>query len=81
VVVWGVTSSEAETTVSSFVDAMGVTYPVLLDSDNKVIDAYALVSRFPTTVYPQDWIIDQEGKVAGSLNSSAGRLLYLGKCL
>ena len=43
--------------VSAFVKELGLTFPVLLDTDNR------LPARFGVTGYPETFIIDRDGQV------------------
>jgi len=61
--VWGITNGEDEETLSSYVQQLGLTFPVLLDRDGSVSAAYQQMSAFPSAAYPQDWIVDGEGTV------------------
>ncbi len=60
---WGIASNEAHDTVVSFGDALGLTFPILEDSDGAVIEAYAQQTAFGDAIYPQDWIIGSDGTV------------------
>jgi len=62
--VWGVASNEEEATVAAFAAAYGLSFPVLLDLDGAVIDIYGLDAALPTSPYPQEWVIDGDGRVA-----------------
>ena len=62
--VWGIASNESAETLSTYRDYFGLTFPILLDSDGAVIDDYSQVAAFPTAAYPQDWVIDVDGRVA-----------------
>lgn len=48
--------------------ALGVTYPVLLDTDGAVIARYSQVMAFPTGAYPQDWVIGPDGTIVYANN-------------
>ena len=43
---------------------MGLTFPVLFDGDGEVIGRYGRLRHSFGTVYPQDWIVGVDGKVA-----------------
>ena len=63
--VWGIASADnQQDTVEDFRDALGVTFPILWDDGGDVYDEYELRSRYPTAVFPKDYIIDTDGKVA-----------------
>jgi peroxiredoxin len=48
---------DGSTAVRPFVDAMGLTFPVLLDQDG------LLPSRYGVTGYPETFVIDRDGQV------------------
>ncbi len=47
----------------AFVEQYGVTFPVLLDRDGRVNQAYRQDPAFPSAAYPQDWVIGSDGTV------------------
>lgn len=61
--VWGIASNEEEQTVTSYVEQPGLSYPILLDEDGSVNQAYQQAGAFPTAAYPQDWIVNGEGVI------------------
>ncbi len=63
-VVWGISSQEAPDKVEAYKDYTGATFPILLDSDGSVFEEYQQASAFWSAAYPQDWIVDVDGKVA-----------------
>jgi peroxiredoxin len=66
--VYGIASREDEATVRSFVDRLGITYPILLDEDGSVVNQYSQEMAFPSAAYPQDWVIGAEGIVVYANN-------------
>lgn len=62
VVIFGVNISENLDLVKSFIDAFEITFPVLMDSTQKVVNDY--LQFVSTSPFPLDYIIDQQGKVA-----------------
>ena len=42
---------------------MGLTFPVLIDADGAVYEAYSQQTAFDQTIFPQDWIIGADGRV------------------
>ena len=62
-VVVGIASRENEDTVRRYAESLGLTYPILLDSDGGVNQQYAHEMAFPTAAYPQDWVISPEGTI------------------
>ena len=67
-VVYGIASRESTDTVRSFVDRLGITYPILLDNDGSVNGQYAQEMAFPSAAYPQDWVIGTDGVVVYANN-------------
>ena len=61
--VWGIASRESAETVQRFVDQYGMTFPILLDTDERVNNTYAQEMAFPSAAYPQDWVIGTDGVV------------------
>ena len=66
--VWGVVSNESLATTRDFMERLGVTYPVLLDTDGRVNAMYAQEMAFPSAAFPQDWIIGTDGVVVYANN-------------
>ncbi|MFT4979606.1 MAG: peroxiredoxin [Myxococcota bacterium] len=54
--------------VSRYVDALGLSFPILLDEDGSINQAYAQQMAFPTAAYPQDWVIGTDGVVVYANN-------------
>ncbi len=63
VVVWGMVNQEPEDVVESYADALGLTYPILLDEDGEVSRLYDQQFAFPTGAFPKDYVIDVDGRV------------------
>ena len=45
-------------------DDLGLTFPILVDETGAVHEAYSQQTAFGGTIYPQDWIIGSDGRVA-----------------
>ncbi|GIP37511.1 thioredoxin-like protein YneN [Paenibacillus sp. J31TS4] len=58
VVVLGVNVAESKVTAKNFVDQLGVTFPILLDSKDKIRREYGVLN-YPTTVF-----VKPDGKIA-----------------
>lgn len=67
-VVWGIASREGEDAVRRTVDALGITFPVLLDTDGAVDRLYDLEFAFPTGAYPQDFVVGVDGRIVYASN-------------
>ena len=67
--VWAIASREDADTVQAYVDVLGLTFPVLLDSESKVGEQYTQASAFPSAAYPQDWLVGTDGTVVYVNNS------------
>ena len=64
VVVWGIASQDDRAQVLRFRDQMGATFPILLDENAEVLNRYGRLRHSFGTLYPQDWIVGKDGKVA-----------------
>ena len=64
VVVWGIASQDDRDRASRFREQLGLTFPILFDGDGSVLDRYGALRHSFGTVYPQDWIVGRDGKVA-----------------
>jgi hypothetical protein len=60
-ILFGINFNENEQTVREFVDNLGLTFPILLDS-GQVYTRYRI--EFCHSPFPQDYIIDQDGIIA-----------------
>jgi peroxiredoxin len=60
----GIASGEPAGTVSAYVNEYGLSFPLLLDSDRAVQTAYFQQTDSQQVIYPQDWVIDAEGRIA-----------------
>ena len=67
-VVWGIVSREEAHIVRDFSERLGITYPVLLDTDGNVNREYAQEMAFPSAAFPQDWVIGTDGVVVYANN-------------
>ncbi len=65
----GVDVGESAAKVSSFVKKIGINYPVVLDSDNRVAEIYRVVG-IPTSL-----LIDSDGKTLGVYHGFTGPLV------
>ncbi len=63
-VVWAIGPSDSMEDLIAYRDDMGLTFPVLYDEDGAVFSRYEQQAAFSQTIFPQDWIIDAEGRVA-----------------
>jgi peroxiredoxin len=63
VVVWGIASGETQGALEDFRDQMGLTYPILMDTDGSVNEMYAQYFAFESAAYPQDWVIGTDGVI------------------
>jgi len=64
VVVWGIASQDERARVSRFKAQLGLTFPILYDDRGQVLNRYGRLRHSFGTVYPQDWIVGVDGKVA-----------------
>lgn len=68
VVVWGIATRENEERVRTYVESLGVTFPVLLDETGEVDRLYDLAFAFPTGAYPQDFVVGTDGRIVYASN-------------
>lgn len=66
--VWGIFTHEPEDRVRPYVEALGVTFPVLLDETGEVDRLYDLEFAFPTGAYPQDFVVGTDGRIVYASN-------------
>ena len=66
--VYAIASMENKDTVQTFVDQLGLTYPVLLDEDGSALRDYEMTMAFPSAAYPQDWVIGADGTIVYANN-------------
>ena len=69
--VWGIASDDHPDDLRSYVDALGLSFPILPDEGGLVHRDYAMASAFPTAAYPQDWIVGPDGRIAYANNAFA----------
>jgi len=62
--VFAVSSYEEEWVLRSFRDQLGLTFPVLVDEEGTIYEQYRQQAAFYLASYPQDWVIDGDGRVA-----------------
>jgi len=67
-VVWGIATRESADRVRSYTEALGVTFPVLLDETGEVDRLYDLAFAFPTGAYPQDFVVGTDGRIVYASN-------------
>ena len=63
-VIWAISSSESQETLESFRDALGLTFPVLMDSSGDVQGRYRVSPDVRNAAYPQEFIVDPDGYIA-----------------
>lgn len=67
-VVWGIASRENPDQVRAWADALGLTFPILMDNDGAVDALYDLEFAFPTGAYPQDFVVGTDGRIVYASN-------------
>lgn len=65
---WGIATMEDEERVRTYVESLGVTFPVLLDHTGEVDRLYDLEFAFPTGAYPQDFVVGTDGRIVYASN-------------
>jgi thiol-disulfide isomerase/thioredoxin len=66
-VVLGLDDREDKATVTAFIDELGLTYPVLLDSEEGAYHAYQVSGL------PQSFLLDRQGRVVQARTGIASR--------
>lgn len=66
--VWGIATREPPELVQTYVDALGVDFPILLDETGEVDRLYDLEFAFPTGAYPQDFVVGTDGRIVYANN-------------
>lgn len=66
--VLGIDVGESPAKVSSFMNKMGINYPVLLDRDKEVAARYGLVG------IPTSYLVSSEGKIIGEYHAATSEL-------
>ena len=66
--VWAIASREDAARVRTYMDNLGVTYPVLIDETGAVDAMYDLAFAFPTGAYPQDFVVGVDGRIVYASN-------------
>ena len=61
---WAIASADPQSSVETFIEQYGITFPVLMDTTSEVNQAYAQKMAFATAAYPQDWVIGSDGTIA-----------------
>lgn len=64
VVVWGIASQDRREAVVRFQQQMGLTFPILFDEGSVVLNRFGNLRHSFDTVYPQDWVVGIDGRVA-----------------
>ena len=60
---------DSEEELIRFRDDLGIDFPLLLDTTGEVHSGWLQDVAFPSAAFPQDWLIDPEGKVAYANNT------------
>ena len=63
-VVYGVASDDSPEALAAFKERLGLSFPILVDTDGEVHAAYSMALAFSSAAYPQDWIVGTDGRVA-----------------
>ena len=61
--VWGIATNEPESHVRTYVEQLGLTFPILLDPNGSVHQNYQQRNAFPSAAYPQDWVIGAKSEI------------------
>ena len=61
--VWGIATNEPAANIRTYVEHLGLTFPILLDPNGAVHQNYQQTSAFPSAAYPQDWVIGADATI------------------
>ena len=59
--VWGIASEEDHDTLVGYAAELGLTYPILMDTDGSVFERYRVERETFSTAYPHDWVVGTDG--------------------
>ncbi|MEE2750076.1 MAG: redoxin domain-containing protein [Myxococcota bacterium] len=63
--VWGIAPDDSIDQLERFRNHLGITFPILIDDERLAISQYEMLERdIPSALYPQDWIISPDGRIA-----------------
>ena len=68
-VVYGIASDDEPEEAQTFVEALGLTYPILIDEGGVVHSEYSMLSAFSTAAFPQDWVVGTDGRIVYANNT------------
>ena len=61
----GIAPEDRTSELENFRDQLGITFPILPDPNKVAADQYQLLDReVSSALFPQDWIVDSNGRVA-----------------
>ncbi len=66
--VYGIASDDDPHILAAFAEALGLTYPILIDEGGLVHSEYSMSSAFSTAAYPQDWVVGTDGRIVYANN-------------
>ena len=58
---FGIASEEAPELLRAYADDLGLTYPILQDTDGSLLEVYKIERETFSTAYPHDWIVGADG--------------------
>jgi peroxiredoxin len=67
--VYGIAPEDDAGTVRTFKEALGLTFPILMDEGGVVHRDYAMTTAFMTTAFPQDWVVGTDGRIVYANNA------------
>ncbi len=59
--VWGIASEEEESLLQTYAAELGLTYPILMDTDGAVLERYKVERETMSTAFPHDWVVGTDG--------------------
>lgn len=68
-VVYGIAADDEAPIARDFAEALGLTFPILMDTGGTVHSEYSMFSAFSTAAFPQDWVIGTDGRIVYGNNT------------
>ena len=65
----GIADADSEDQLNDFRDALGITFPILVDTNGEVDAAWAVTPEYDDTLYPQEYVVDAQGNIVFISNS------------
>ena len=74
--VWGISPHDSVEDLLAFRDWLGMSFPILMDEGGVVMGRYSQAAAFDSAVFPQDWIVGSDGRVAYANNAYDAEAIF-----